>query len=312
MNDTRKPRQGNRGYSAKFTDSADFARTTIQHTWLIDRILVKGQPGVIGGPKKSLKTSIGIDMAISLGTGTPFLGEFEVPEKMRVGFLSGESGEATVRETAQRICKAKKVRLKTADVSWSFRLPCLSRKLDLVGLKDELCEHQVKVVIIDPLYLCLLGGARNISASNLYEIGPLLWRVGKACRAAGATPILIHHTTKEAEKKSEQRAGPLNLDDLAFSGIGEFVRQWLLINRRWQYEHATGNHHLLMAVGGSAGHSGCWEVDVQEGVLRNDFSDREWSATVRKYNGSCAAKATGPQTSGNRVRHGSFDEDPNF
>jgi hypothetical protein len=42
--------------------------------YLIDRVLVSGQPCIIGGAKKSLKTSILIDLAISLATGHKFLG----------------------------------------------------------------------------------------------------------------------------------------------------------------------------------------------------------------------------------------------
>src|SRR5207247_2102540 len=108
------------------------------------------------------------------------------------------------------------------------------------------------------------GSGRGASASNLYEVGPLLRRVGESCLAAGATPILVHHANKSVAKKTETQQ-PLDLDDLAFAGIGEYARQWLLINRRTPYMPGRGDNRLLLAVGGSAGHSGCWQVDVDEG-----------------------------------------------
>ena len=49
-------------------DSGDFALK-----FLIDGLLVKGQPGVIAGPKKSLKTNLSEDLTLSLATGDPFL-----------------------------------------------------------------------------------------------------------------------------------------------------------------------------------------------------------------------------------------------
>ena len=36
-------------------------------------------------------------------------------------------------------------------------------------------------------------------------------------------------------------------------GVGEFVRQWVLVGRRTPYQPGTGAHDLLLTVGGSAG-----------------------------------------------------------
>ena len=65
-----------------------------EHTtrYLIPGILAAAQPGGIYGPFKSLKTSLAADLAISLASGTPFLGRFPVTEPGRVLFLAGENG----------------------------------------------------------------------------------------------------------------------------------------------------------------------------------------------------------------------------
>jgi replicative DNA helicase len=261
-----------------FLDSASFDNKSYPRGWLINHILVPGQPGVVGGAKKTLKTSLAVDMAVSLGTGKPFLGHFAVPKRTRVAVISGESGEATLQETARRICAAKNVKLdRGCDVLWSFDLPRLNRKDDRRELTRFLKTQQVKVVIIDPLYLSLLTGRQGASASNLYETGPLLRQAAQACLEAGTTPIFIHHTTKVAGKKTDV----LDRDDLAFTGVAEFARQWLLVSRRAPYRPGTGEHELLLAVGGSAGQSGAWKVDVQEGTLNDDLGGRQWRVAVR-------------------------------
>src|SRR5262249_6637560 len=74
---------------------------------LVEVVFVVGQPIVIGGPYKSLKTSLAADLAISLAAGTPFLGTFPVPRARCTAFLSGESGEVTLRQLATRIAMAR-------------------------------------------------------------------------------------------------------------------------------------------------------------------------------------------------------------
>ena len=51
-----------------------------------------GNPPWSRGPQKSLKTSVAWDLAISLITGKPFLGRFEVNRFASVAFFSGEGG----------------------------------------------------------------------------------------------------------------------------------------------------------------------------------------------------------------------------
>lgn len=266
-------------WNARFRDSRDFAEEKFALRWLIERILVNNQPFVIGGPIKCLKTGFAIDLALSLGSGSPFLGQFPVPHVARVALMSAESGAATVQDTANRICRQKNIALRNCDVLWAFQLPRLASEADLAQLEDHFYEEKVKVAIFDPLYLCLLSGNSAVSASNLYEMGPLLRKLGQVCLAAGTTPVFVHHATKSVAQNKGQ---PLTLEGLAFAGIGEYARQWLLLSRRQPYQEGTGRHRLYMVAGGSAGHTGCWEVDVDEGVQGSDFGGRKWQVRIQQ------------------------------
>jgi replicative DNA helicase len=277
----KQSRQGDEGFQANFLNSAELERLDVRHRWLIKNILVRDQPALLGGPKKSLKTSIMLDMAISLGTGKPFLGRFDIPEKVRVAVLSGESGQSTIKETAVQIARAKGVPLGACDVLWGFDLPRLGVEEDLRALAAALRQEKVAVVFLDPAYLCLLSGNPDLQASNLFQVGPLLLAVSRVCLEVGATLVLVHHSTKPSGMLRMQAGEPLELEDLAFSGFAEFARQWVLVNRRVKYEPGSGKHCLWMNIGGSAGHSGCWGVNVDEGKLAEDFTGRRWLVQVQ-------------------------------
>src|SRR5262249_35484550 len=145
-------------------------------------------------------------------------------------------------------------------------------------LQRGLKERAIDVLIVDPLYLCLLAGSgpTGPKAENLFDVGPLLLAIAQACLSIGVTPVLAHHT----KKGSSASLKPLDLDDLAYSGVAEFSRQWLLLSRREEYEPGTGIHRMLLNVGGSAGQSGLWALEIAEGVIGEDFTGRKWEVAV--------------------------------
>ena len=275
------------GKQLRVISSEEFANTDYKREFLVRYILVRGQPGIVGAPRKGLKTSVMCDLALSMASRKPFLDDprFSVPRRLRVGFLSGESGEAAIQDTALRICKAKKTSLAAARVTWGFTLPKLSDPNDMEALREIIEEHQLEVIIIDPVYLCLLKGNLEAQASSMFDMGPLLAGVSEVCLDAGCTPLLVHHfrkppTCRTSRQNGNREAEPPDLDELAFAGFGEFARQWLLLGRRKPFDPDTGHHALWLSVGGSAGFSGLYGLDVTEGKMDAEFKGRRWEPHV--------------------------------
>ena len=283
----RAVRKGVRDWSKLFITSAEFAERDTRLAWLVKGVLVWNQPAVFGGPQKVLKTSMLVDLAVSLAAGLPFLGRFDTAGLTRVAMLSGESGEESLKQTAERVCVAKGTTLAAlaGRVVWSFEVPALTDPDDLGGLVDYLAETGVKVAIVDPLYLALLaGGGDGPDARNLYEMGATLRRVAGEFRAAGITPILAHHANRQLPAGE-----PMELHHLSYSGIAEFARQWVLLSRRERYQ-GDGRHKLWLNVGGSAGQSGQWSADIFEGVVGDDFGGRVWEVEVDSLAGQIVTK----------------------
>lgn len=236
-----------------------------------------GQPAAIGGPQKTLKTSIAVDLVVSLAAGLPFLNRFPTTGPVKVALLSGESGDDTLKRTATRVAAAKGTTLTDlgGNALWSYDVPRLTEPADLGGLVDCLAERKVHVAIIDPLYLSLLSAlTQGPDARSVYEIGLTCLTVATTFRAAGITPILGHHSNRQIPKGE-----PMQLEHLAYAGIAEFVRQWILISRREAFQ-GDGTHKLWLNIDGSAGQCGQHSLNVTEGTLADDFGGRRWEVEI--------------------------------
>ncbi|QDV41415.1 hypothetical protein Enr13x_12540 [Stieleria neptunia] len=265
----------NRGPYFKLIGAAELANGDFKLNYLIPGIIAERQPLIIAGQFKSLKTSIALEVALSLASGTKFLGRFEIPEKKRVLVLTAESGMATVQESCLRIAKSHFFDLAGLEGMFTVtdRVPRLA-SLDHVGeLGQILRDGQFDVVIADPAYLMIEGE----QAGNLFSMGEQLRVFSEMAAGANCTPVLVHHAKKNNVNASEFQ--PLELVDIAWAGFAEFARQWLLLSRQGRYVEGSGEHRLWMSVGGSAGHNGCWGLDIAEGHP-DDEGGRRWDVTV--------------------------------
>lgn len=248
--------------------------------WLVDGVVLEGETMAISAPKKCLATSIAVDLLLSVASGTPFLGHFKAATRRRVAYLSGPARERDVRAKARRICAARDLAPGACDVDWVLAMPRACDPDDLDQLALGLERRRVGLVVIDPLFL-LTRRCPDVSASNVYEIGATLETVAERCLVAGATPVFVHHTIKNAGRSVS--TAPLTLEDMAFSGIGEVARQWVLLNRSAAFDPEAGKHELNMAVGGSAGHASVWRVTIDEGRGGVVGVAREWRVRVEPH-----------------------------
>ena len=148
--------------------------------YLVDGILLAGHPCIVGGAKKTLKTTILIALALSLATGKLFLGRFSIKRSCKVIILSGESGLPTIQETARRICAAMNIQLaEIENLLWSTFIPRLDNADHLDALDRLIKETGCEVVAIDPTYLAL-GGS---DAGNVFVQGEKLRAGEQSLRA---------------------------------------------------------------------------------------------------------------------------------
>ncbi len=243
------------------------ASADTEYDWLIEGALLRGQPCIVGGPSKVLKTSVDVDMAISLASGTKFLGKYQA-KKSRVLYYSGESGRQAIGNQVKAIMRARG--LTEADLEdrllFDFQLPRLTRPSDLAAIRRAIIEGKIDVVYIDPLYMAM---DNSTNATNVFAMGAVFGNVSRMMAECNATVVLLHHFNR----KGSPNAKP-TLADLSMAGAAEFARQHILISRRKAYE-MNGRHDLHLVMGREGG---CEYLNLV--VNEGSQDDRRWEVEL--------------------------------
>lgn len=246
--------------------------TTETDDWLVEDVLV-ADAGIIGGYSKTMKTSISIDLAVSLGCGpgVKFLGKYTVVKRCRVGFYSDESSKRDIDNMIDRAL-ASKHRKRSDCLLFATRY---TPKFTDDALVDCLCRevqrNKLDIVFIDPLNHAIGEAAKDLS--NTPMTSQLLAKINNMLRKHNCIMIVNDHANKPAARKHS-----LSLEDMSYGGAAAWTRQWLLVSRTRPYEE-DGEHQLNIRYGGSAGHSGRCDVHISEGVKTKCGPPRHWTVT---------------------------------
>ncbi len=182
------------------SQSADF---------LIDTLWPEGDYGVIGAEDKAGKTWAAGDLGISVSSGTPWQGRYEVKQGP-VLFLHGEGGERNLIRRLDAICRSRDLSLDDLEadglVRISLRVPRLDNATHLEDIRKELEQHSPRVVLLDPLYLAVPGRR----GADLYAMGESLGSIQVICQEAGSALAVNTHWNKTGEGTGAAR----------FTGVG--------------------------------------------------------------------------------------------
>lgn len=200
--------------------------------WLIDDAWVDRSVGFISGRSKSYKTWIALDLALSIVSGQPFLGKYNVRRSGPV-LLVQEEDPAPVLQERLRLIGLQKGMMPTVEILDGDVLhlefpeyPLYIINLQGFNLGDDEKIDQVRrkiaeinpvAVILDPLIVMLSGtGADENKASDL---APILQAVKMWREEFGCSVVIVHHW-----KKGKPEEG----DRFAQSMYGSFVfHAWL-------------------------------------------------------------------------------------
>lgn len=213
----------------------DLLRDAKMPEWLVKNLWAQGACGFIAGQPKSFKSWCGLDLAMSVASGIPFLGRFEIVTKGPVLYIQEEDGIPMVKQRVGKVWPSKladKMVVEDGRVVW---LPPAEAQ-DGAGpdiaayigegftisdggwqawldetLEEGLDSQRYVLVVIDPLMMV----AGDVEENRAQEMTEKVFKpLKQLARKHSVAMALVHHMRK-GDPTRPQRGGQLMLGSVA-------------------------------------------------------------------------------------------------
>jgi AAA domain len=160
--------------------------------WLVEGLWGEASVGVIGGAPKCAKTWLGLDLALSVATGTACLGRYAVPRPGPVLVYLAEDALPVVRQPIEGMARHRGIDLAAVAV-YVITAPVLrlDRDPDRTRLLETARRLGPRLLILDPLVRL-----HGIDENHAGEVAELLAYFRSLQRQLDRSVLLVHHTRK--------------------------------------------------------------------------------------------------------------------
>jgi hypothetical protein len=162
--------------------------------WLVEELWGDSSVGVIGGAPKCAKTWLGLDLALSVATGTPCLGKYAIPKSGPVLVYLAEDALPIVRERVAGMARHRGLDLAAVEV---YVITAATLRLDRQPHRARLFETarrlRPRLLLLDPLVRL-----HGIDENHATEVAELLAYFRSLQRRLDLSVVLVHHTRKNA------------------------------------------------------------------------------------------------------------------
>ena len=162
--------------------------------WLVRPLWARSGVGFLFGSPKSSKTWLGLDLAVSVASGTPCLGRFPVEDPGPVLVFLAEDPPWEVRARITALCEHRDLTLAELDL---HVITAPSLRLDLPEhlrlLRATLDELRPRLVLLDPFVRL-----HRRSENDAQEISGLLGDLRELQRDFDVAIAIVHHVRKRS------------------------------------------------------------------------------------------------------------------
>ena len=190
--------------------------------WLVEQLWGASSVGVIGGAPKCSKTWLGLDLALSVASGTPCLGKYPVPEPGPVLIYLAEDALPVIRERVEGMAHYRGLDFASLDIH-VITAPVLHLDRDphRTRLFETAKRLRPRLLLLDPLVRL-----HGIDENNAGEVAGLLAYFRSLQRRLGLSVVLVHHTRKNAAGGAAAGLGLRGSSDIhAFGDSNLYLRR---------------------------------------------------------------------------------------
>lgn len=165
-----------------------------QKKWLIENLWLESACGIIGGQAKCCKSWLGLDMVVSVASGTPCLNKFAIGEIGPALVFMAEDRDIEVRERVAGIVTNRGLNLNELNLHL-ITVPSLrlDSELDQKRLDATIAAIAPRIVLLDPLVRL-----HRLDENSAREISGLLGFLRELQRRHKIALVLTHHSSKRA------------------------------------------------------------------------------------------------------------------
>ena len=245
----------------------------LAHGWLYRNSLA-----VLYGPPKKGKTFVAVDLAMSIATGTPWLGG-----QVEAGNVVYTLGEG-VAGLPRRINAWRQDR----QVDGPARLVVLphavqlANSIDVTDFLEAVGPYDPALIVIDTLARASIGVEENSSK----EMGELIAQADRIKEQTGACVLLVHHTGKDATRGTRGSSALTGAVDTGIEVRGD-TKAMTLVNTEQkdaepadalQFRAKTVGESMVFAPAVDLGHASETVIAVMEALVEIDTGGVAYTA----------------------------------
>jgi RecA-family ATPase len=184
-------------------------KNTTSPEFLVEGFVQKVSVGVLAGEPKTMKSTMMLDMAVSVASGKPFLGVYRT-QQVPVLYIQEENSESDIKHRFMRIAYHRQVIIDTPLGIEPLPIPLyimnntglnLQETVDKEYLEEQIVNNKIGLLILDPWYM-MCG---DIDENSAKDVSPILKYLTSLRNKYNCTIMLVHHFKKAESSRGGQR-----------------------------------------------------------------------------------------------------------